>query len=447
MKFKISVVSLGCDKNWSDSEYLVGLISEDSQNFTFVADPLEADVVIVNSCAFIKSAVEETLDVVFDLSDKGKKVVLAGCFPSRFRDLSETLKKELPEVFIFSPHGTFRSMLSALKLELLSEHEGKSEKKRGSDGSMFLRPSLGFSEAFLHPPKSFFVSYPHGYVKLTEGCNRRCTFCVIPKIRGKQVSRSISEIEKELSSAREQSLGEIVFVGQSTSDWEGDWLEFASVLEKYIEDIPWFRFLYLHPESLFGSGILELFEKRLVLPYFDISFQHNSKRILKLMGRRPIDVKKFVISLREKFPDGVLRSSFIVGFPGETEEEFESLLEFISEGYVDYPVVFPYSDEEDAPSFLLLNKVSDEEILRRYRIALEVSSRVVAESVERWIGSVENVIIEGNFDEGCVARGWFQAPEVDGRIRISGCGASVGEFVEIRIKGFFDEESLEGEFL
>ncbi len=433
---KVFVLSLGCDKNWSDSEYLVELLSR-RETVSVVYDPFEADVVIVNSCAFVRAAIEESLDAVFEWSSRGKKVVLAGCLPSRYAGLADVLTKELPEVVFFSPHGTFESLVENIEnLDFL----------RSSKLPFFLSAGKSGAWAYLHPPKKTFLSYPYGYIKLTEGCNRKCTFCVIPKIRGKQVSRRIEEIEKELNAAVESGLKEIIFVGQSTSDWEGSWEELSGLIDRYSAYIPWFRFLYLNPESVWTGGIISLFREGKVLPYFDISFQHVSQRLLKLMGRQPLEVEAVVSKLREEFPEAIIRSSFIVGFPTETREEFDQLMEFIDKGYVDYPAIFAYSDEEGAPSSLLSGKLPEEEIRGRYEEALELSQRVVYRAVSRWIGSIQNVIIEGTFEGGYLARAWFQAPDVDGKVRVASYGKKDEEsgFMRVIIEGFYDEENLLG---
>jgi len=388
-KLKVGVISLGCSKNLVDTEILLGKLKH--AGVEFANDPKKADTIIINTCGFINPAKEEAIDYILEYAGN-KKVIVMGCLVERYK---QELIKEIPEVSAYFGTESWDEILEFLGLE----KEGETKR-------------------LLTTPRSY------AYLKISEGCNRLCSFCAIPQIRGKYRSRSMEDVIQEAKWIAQQGIKEICVVSQDTTYYGRDLygknaiIKLLEELEK-IEGINWIRLLYLYPTDVSDDLINYIAKSSKVLPYFDIPFQHVSSKILKSM-RRGYDknfVEKLIDKILHTIPDAVIRTSFIVGYPEESPEDFQELLEFVERGYFYWVGVFSYSAEEGTPAEQLVDKVSDEEKEKRKSIIYELQNQIIQRKNKELLGKRFKMLVDG-YDEDLgivpVGRLWFQAPEVDG---------------------------------
>jgi ribosomal protein S12 methylthiotransferase len=409
------IENLGCAKNQVDSERIIGLLIRHGLRYE-KDDPEKADLIIVNTCAFIQPAREEAIQTLLDFRNgyPDKKILAAGCLSERY---GNELADSLPELDGFSGNRNLNSVLEAA----LDMDQGL--------------PSRRFES--VEPDsweRSEFLSYPGSvYVKIAEGCRNNCTYCSIPLIRGSLQSRTIAEVTAEVRSLIEKGVYEFNLIAQDLANFgqERGSSEFLSLMEELsaLKGDFWLRLLYIHPDH-FPLKLLELTASdRRILPYFDIPFQHAAPRILKAMGRNgnPSAYLELLERIRQIHPDAVIRSTFMTGFPGETAEDFEILLDFQQKARLTWLGVFNYSREEGTPAAILTKHPGKREALRRKSIIEEAQIPITAEVLQKFRGREMEVLVEEPVSGGdlAIGRSWLQAPEVDG-LTVLRCGTIAG---------------------
>ena len=432
--------SLGCAKNLVDSEVMLGEFLE--TGWTVSDDPSEADVIIVNTCSFIESAADESIDRIlelakFKLNGVCDRLIVTGCLPERFGD---EIADALPEVDIFLGTGAFDQAIEAAL---------------GSPGMsrcVLPDPSLSRLQASRTPRA---LSSPHSaYLKIAEGCSRHCTYCIIPKLRGRQKSRPIEDLVAEARSLIGSGVKELVLVAHDTTGYGRD-LGPTHTLARLLERIAslsqnvWLRMLYGHPESIDEPTIRTIAAHPQVCPYFDIPIQHAEDGILRKMGRNysQDDLAGLFDTIRSLVPDAAFRTSVIVGFPGEKEVHFEALLDFVGRICFDHLGVFLYSGSHDLSSDKLADHVPPELAQERYDRLMSSQRTLSRGNIRKYRGTIQRVLLEGQTEANrFVGRTAFQAPEVDGVTTIvSDTGSkclSVGDFADVRITSTLDYDLL-----
>lgn len=434
---KAGFVSLGCSKNLVDTEVMLGLIRE--KNIELVHDPADADILIVNTCAFIQSAKEESINTILDMAEykkaeKGhcKVLIIAGCLGQRY---GQELLEELPEA-----DGIIGTEAWDRIGEVIEETlRGNRVVVKGD------KPILYDASVPRIPTTPQYTAY----VKIAEGCNNRCAFCAIPLIRGKYRSRSLEDVVQEVTALAGRGVREIVLIAQDTTQYGRDLYgepKLAELLKKLckVQGIKWIRTLYSYPR-FFSDELIEVIanEEKLV-KYVDIPLQHANDQVLKSM-RRP-DTKAQIVQLlqkiRQRIPGVVIRSTFIVGFPGETQEQYEELKDFIVEQRFDHVGIFTYSQEEDTPAAAMVGQIDEAVMQDRYHELKAIQSRISQEINESIEGQVLEVIVEGHTDEGMsFGRCYRQADDVDDLVYIENDSVSrIGDIVRVRIMQGFTED-------
>ncbi|MGB6330106.1 MAG: 30S ribosomal protein S12 methylthiotransferase RimO [Halarcobacter sp.] len=401
----LHLVSLGCTKNLVDSEIMLGKL----RDYQIVDTPETADVIIVNTCGFIDSAKEESINTILNLHDERKKesvLVVAGCLTQRYQ---EELQKELPEIDIFTGVGDYD------KIDILVN-----EKRSAFTDEVFL---LNENDHRVITGSSY-----HAYVKLSEGCNQVCSFCAIPAFKGKLHSRTLESLVKEVKNLVANGYSDFSFVSQDSSSFLRD-LNIKDGLEQLIEEvgkiegIKTARILYLYPSTTELSLIEKIKNSPIFENYFDMPLQHISPTLLKIMKRgKGVEKLKELMKAMRDVPNSFVRSTFIVGHPGESQEDFEELCKYLEEYKFDRANVFSYSDEEGTTAFDRMDKIPQEIIDDRADILGEIISRTTQESLENEVGKTFEVYIDGESDEHeylLSARKTSWAPDIDGEIYIN----------------------------
>ncbi len=430
-KQKVGIVTLGCSKNTVDSERLIQQMLLNKINV--VDDPESAETVIINTCGFIEAAKEESINTILNavqLKNEGKikKVLVAGCLSERYR---EELKKEIPEVDSYFGTENYKGILKALGVDLKKELLG---------------------ERHLTTPKHY------AYLKISEGCNNPCSFCAIPLIRGKHKSRNIKSLVDEAAFLASKGTKELILIAQDTTDYGIDIYgkrKLSELLNELscIDGIEWIRLLYAYPSHFPDDVIDTIAQNPKVLKYIDIPLQHISDSVLKSM-RRGITKRRtieLVNKLQDRIPGLVLRTTFIVGYPKETEHDFEELCSFISDIKFDRIGTFTYSIEESTPGFILNDPVSEKIKEERKSILMEIQKDISLEKNKSFVGKKLKVIVDSldgtGEDSFYVARSYRDAPEVDGEVLIpAGHKLSIGKFYEASIYDY-NEYDLFGKIL
>jgi len=427
VKERVCLVSLGCPKNLVDSEVILGLLSK--EDYLLTTDPSRAEIVIVNTCSFIEDATKEAIETILQLSRLKKEgrchlLVVSGCLPQRY---GKVLEKELPEVDLFVGPGAFQNLPKLL-----------SQKPR--------RKSFLPRSTFLYNEKTpRILSTPSftAYLKVAEGCSNACTFCTVPKIRGRYRSRKLRSVLKEAERLADQGVQELILIAQDTTAYGKD-LRDGTHLEKLlknlvnIEGLRWIRILYSYPRAdHFTDGLLELMaQEEKICPYLDLPIQHIDDEILKRMGRRSkgIEIRHLLKKIRTYLPEVSLRSSLIVGFPGEKESQFRALLDSVEETEFDHLGAFKYSPEGGTPASRLPDPVPENVKDERLRALMEVQKKISLKKYQEMVGQRRVVLVEGPQHERGVLRGRLQtqAPEIDGSVFLNG-KAQPGDWVEARI--------------
>ncbi|MDO5673295.1 MAG: 30S ribosomal protein S12 methylthiotransferase RimO [bacterium] len=427
---KLHLVSLGCPKNLVDTEVMLAALEADG--YQMVADAQEADVLLVNTCGFIQSAAEEAIDTVLELAaykeeDPSKQLVVAGCLVQRY---GPDLSSSLPEVDAFVGLDDFPNIAALLK--------GRGKKtlfaaKPGSAG--YLMDSS--------VPRRLATPFYRAYLKITEGCDNHCSYCMIPSIRGPLRSRSIDDLIKEAQRLEQGGVRELSLIAQDLSSFgqdlglEDGLLDLLKALLSHTT-IPWFRLLYLYPTGI-SDSLLQLMQAQpRILPYLDIPMQHVSDSVLRAMGRRyqRSHLEDLVQRVRTALPECALRTTFMVGFPGESEADAEELLAAIRDWRLDHVGVFAYQDEDGCAASRLSGKVGEEAKEVRLAAAMAVQAEVSAALLQEKVGTVQPVLVEGYSQESDLlleGRTRFQAPDIDGCLYISAGKANVGDIVAVRV--------------
>jgi ribosomal protein S12 methylthiotransferase len=440
---KIHLVSLGCARNMIDSEVMLGHLKR--AGAVIVDDPAEAEVVVVNTCSFIEPAVNESIDTVLELARFKKeghcrRLVVTGCLPERYRD---DIVSALPEVDVFLGTGAFDRVVEAVDGHL--------------NPSTCILPdpdSLLFSGAAQPRARS---AGPMAYLKIAEGCSKHCTYCIIPRLRGKQKSRPAADILAEARQLIRNGVREIVLVSQDTTAYGSDLTQGATLADLLAElaDMTagsardehgtWIRFMYGHPESIDAEVITTVAKHSNICSYFDIPIQHASDAVLKRMGRRYSrqDLHGMIDHIRTHVPGAAIRTTVIVGFPGETDRDFEQLLEFIETERFEHLGCFVYSDSEDLPSHWLSGMVPKAVAQKRYNILMARQKKISTDRNRRYLGKTLDILVEEQLESGLYAgRTAFQAPEVDGLTYIHAEDLTVGEFTAATIADTFEYDLI-----
>lgn len=424
------LVSLGCAKNLVDSEVMIGSLL--AAGWKLVDRPELARVLLVNTCGFLQSAAKEAIDEIFAMirvkeQDPEKRVVVVGCLVQRYQ---EKLAVDLPEVDLFV--GTEGAEQIA---GLLASLEQEDPSTRIALPDRFLMSNRS--------PRTITTPSYRAWLKITEGCNNRCSYCMIPSIRGNLRSRPIDDLVLEAQRLEAQGVRELSLVAQDSTAYGGD-LSPAVSLEQLLEHllnattIPWLRLLYLYPTGVSEALLDVMANNDRIVPYLDLPMQHVNDRVLRAMNRR-YD-KKHLLDLlammRRKIPQIALRTTFLVGFPGETELEFLEIEEFLRSQRLDHVGVFAYSNEEGAPSEKLPGQIPAREKKRRVKRLLSLQAKLSQARIKEFVGRVEPVLVEGVSSESELllqGRTRFQAPEVDGCVLINDGTAQAGDIVPVRI--------------
>lgn len=436
---KVLLISLGCDKNLVDSEHMSGILAKEGYEFT--DDESQADIIIINSCCFIHDAKEESIHTIFEMAqykEEGicKALVLAGCLAQRYY---EEIKTEIPEIDLCIGTTAIDKIADSLN-EFLTKKE-----------KITVLEDLD-KIAGIDAPRNLSTSGSYGYLKIAEGCDKHCTYCIIPKIRGNYRSVPMEHIIKEAEELAQRGVKELILVAQETTMYGKDIYGKKSlhVLLKElakISGIYWIRILYCYPEEIYDELIDVIATEEKVCKYLDIPIQHASDTILKRMGRKTDNssLKKIIHRLREKIPNLVLRTTFISGFPGETEKDHEVLMNFVEEMKFERLGVFTYSAEENTPAAKMENQI-DEEIKndRRNRI-MELQQDIVFDRADSLIGTRVLAMIEGRIagENAYLARTYMDAPGVDSNIFIvTDEELMTGDFVKVEVTGTNDYDLI-----
>jgi ribosomal protein S12 methylthiotransferase len=427
MKETVCLVSLGCPKNLVDSEVILGLLSK--EGYLLTTDPSRADVLIINTCSFIEEATKEAVETILHLSSfkregRCRLLIVSGCLPQRY---GKVLEKELPEVDLFVGTGAFQHLPKFL-----------SRKPRGK--SFLSKSTFLYNEK---TPRILSTPASTAYLKIAEGCSNACTFCTVPKIRGHYRSRKPRSVLEEARRLTDQGIRELILIAQDTTAYGRDLGE-GTNLEKLLENLVqveglrWIRMLYSYPKaSNFPDGLLELMaQNKKICPYLDLPIQHIDDQILKRMGRRSKaeEIRSLLRKMRAFLPQVSLRSSLIVGFPGEKESQFKALIDFVEEVQFDHLGAFKYSPEEGTPASRLPHPIPESVKEERLRVLMEIQKKISLKKYREMVGERRVVLVEGPHGERGILRGRLQtqAPEIDGSVLLSG-NARAGDWVEAEI--------------
>ena len=425
----IHITSLGCPKNFVDSEVILGFLEKDG--WQVVQEEEEAEVLLVNTCGFIQPAVEESIEVILERvalkkHDSRRKVVVVGCLVQRYR---EKLMAEIPEI------------------DLLVGTEGVKEIHTYLAGLTGRKsPELHLPERFLMDaalPRTLATPPHRAWMKITEGCNNHCSYCMIPSIRGKLRSRTISDLCAEAVLLEQKGVKELSLIAQDITAFgteNGDSSSLVPLLEKIAAEctIPWLRLLYLYPTGISDELLEFMAQNQRVVPYLDIPFQHVSTPVLQKMNR-PYTTEQLVEligRIRKILPEAALRTTFLLGFPGETERHVEHVATFLKTMCIDHVGVFAYSNEEGSPSEFYGDQLSEEEKEERVAYIHGIQADLSAQILKKYEGRVEQVLVEGVSRETDLlleGRTRFQAPDIDGCVLINDGQGKAGDLVKVRI--------------
>lgn len=430
-KMKILFISLGCDKNLVDSEEMLGLLNR--EHFEFTDDESEADVIVINTCCFVNDAKEESVNTILQMAEYRKSgsckaLIVTGCLAQRYKT---EISDEIPEVDAILGTSSYDKIVDAVKSTICGE---KYEKFNPLD------------ELIVEESERVVTTGGHyAYIKIAEGCNKCCTYCIIPKIRGRYRSVPEEDILKTAEKLVENGAKELILVAQETTLYGVDLYGRKTLpdLLKKICKIPgliWVRILYCYPEEITDELIEVMKNEPKVCHYIDMPIQHASDKILKAMGRRTnrVELTERILKIRKEIPDIVLRTTLISGFPGETEEDHEEMLDFVDEMEFERLGVFAYSPEEDTVAAEMPDQIDEDIKIKRRNEIMELQQEIAFENAENMIGRDLLVMIEGKVvDENAyVGRTYMDCPNVDGNIFITTDEELItGDFVKVKVTG------------
>lgn len=445
MKKKILFVSLGCDKNLVDSEMMLGLLAKSGYEFT--DDEQDADVVVVNTCCFINDAKEESINTILEMAELKKSgaveaLIVTGCLAQRYR---EEIQREIPEVDAILGTMAIDEIVKTL------EEVGQGI-KNNCYKNLDRKPLTGVDRVVT-------TGGHYAYLKIAEGCDKCCTYCIIPKVRGSYRSVPMESLVQEAERLADQGIRELILVAQETTLYGVDLYGHKALPELLrrlcaISGLYWIRILYCYPEEIDEALIETIRQEKKICHYLDLPIQHASDAILRRMGRRTNreQLERTIGRLREEIPDICLRTTLITGFPGETQEDHEQLLDFIDRMEFDRLGVFTYSQEEDTPAALMEDQIAEEVKQRRFAELMELQQEIAFAAAEDMVDSVITAVIEGKVvdEDAYVARTYKDAPGVDGLLFVNtGRELMTGDFVRVRINDVYEYDLmgvLEDEF-
>ena len=424
---KVGFVSLGCSKNLIDTEMAIGLFK--NNDFQIVNNVEQAEIIVINTCGFIESAKQEAIDTILEMAGykengKCKYLVVMGCLVQRYY---KELKKAIPEVDLFISIDEYDKFWEKI-LELLNSRDNNKN---------------GFNQ-LCYMDRVISTGNKTAYLKIAEGCSNRCTYCAIPSIRGPYISRPIEDILEEAEALSKKGIEELIVIAQDTTRYGEDLYgkqRLSELLNKLckIEGFKWIRFLYAYPESITDELIETVKSNDKICNYFDIPIQHISDTVLKRMNRRTTgeEIEKLIKKIKQEIPGVILRTSLIVGFPGETEEDFNKLYNFVKKGYLDKLGVFMYSKEDGTPAARLKEQIHHNTKKKRHNLIMSIAKDISEEKLKACIGKKYKVLIENlTFDKKFyVGRTYMDIPDTDGMVIIKNSKDDniVGEFVDCRI--------------
>ena len=432
---KVHFISLGCPKNLVDSEIMAGTLMKDG--FQVVSEAEDADTVIVNTCGFIEDSKKESIQRILDMSalkEQGqiKKIVVAGCLTQRYKD---DLVEGLPEADLFIGSGEFQNISKILK-----NHEAGEKKK-----TFFNLPTYLQEE---NTPRVNSQPKHRAYLKISEGCMKRCAFCAIPLIRGNLQSRTIANIVNEAKLLAAGGVKELIIISHDFTDYGWDLrrkdptakenpVELLKALAE-VDGVEWIRMLYLYPDGITQELIDLMKSNKKFVKYFDMPLQHINSDVLKKMNRKMTreEIVEALDRIRTHIPDAVIRTQFIVGFPGETADQFEELLQFVAEQQFDRVGCFQYSPEENTPGGKMEDQIDEETKQYRYDALMSIQQDISARKHKAFIGKTVKVLVEGYSEETDLllqGRTSQQAPEIDGVVLINDGQAKIGDIVNVEI--------------
>lgn len=427
---KYVLESLGCSKNLVDAEEMVYILNENGYEMTDDID--DADVAIVNTCGFIESAKEESIDTILNIASHKQKnlkhLIVTGCLVQRYY---KDLKEQIPEIDAFLGTTSYNTILNVL--------QGLSI---GKDNSLILPANTKLD----HNKKKILTDSYYAYIKIAEGCDNSCTYCIIPKLRGRYVSRPMDEIVDEAKRLASQNVKEIVLIAQDTSKYgldiygEKKLPHLLRELSK-IEGIRWIRFLYTYPEDITDELVQEVKNNDKVCSYFDIPIQHASNRILKLMNRSTDkeEISDKINLIRSNIKDAIIRTTLIAGFPTESQEDIDELADFVSQMKFDKLGVFPYSREEGTKAGNMDGQIEQDVKNQRAEMIMRLQQNIVREKNESYVGRTFSAIIDEIYEDYIVARSYMDVIEVDTVIYVSTEKThKKGEFIDVKITDVLD---------
>ncbi|GIL17121.1 MAG: ribosomal protein S12 methylthiotransferase RimO [Oligoflexia bacterium] len=432
---KVHFVSLGCPKNLVDSEIMAGTLLKEGYQVVGEAD--QADAVIVNTCGFIEDSKKESIQKILEMaklkeSGNVKKIVVAGCLTQRYKD---DLVEGLPEADLFIGSGEFQNIAGILK-----KHDKGDQTKKYFNLPTYLQKE--------ETPRVNSQPGHRAYLKISEGCLKRCSFCAIPQIRGNLQSRTLANIVKEAEELAAQGVKELIIVSHDFTDYGWDLrrkdpkaIESPTEILKalaMVDGIQWVRLMYLYPDGITPELIQIIKDEKKIVKYFDMPLQHINDEVLKRMNRKMTraEIEAAVDTIRKEIPDAVIRTQFIVGFPGETEAQFEELLQFVEEQRFDRVGCFKYSPEESTPSGKMEDQIDEKVKQRRYEALMELQQEISREKHAEFIGKTMDVLVEGYSEETDLllqGRNSQQAPDIDGVVLINEGEAKAGDMVKVMI--------------
>lgn len=430
----VGFVSLGCSKNLLDTEMTIGLFK--NNNFKIVNDPSNADIIVVNTCGFIEPAKEEAINTLLEMAEykkgKCKYLIAMGCLVERYKD---ELEKALPEVDLFIKYSEYENIWEQIESVIGKIENDKTEKN-----------NLDFMDRVVTTGENF------AYLRIGEGCSNNCTYCAIPYIRGKYISRKIEEIIEEAKMLANNGVKELIVIAQDTTKYGIDLYgepKLAELLKELckIDEIKWIRFLYAYPETITDELLEVVKNNDKICNYFDIPIQHISDKVLKRMNRQSDgkSIRNLIKKIRKEIPDAIIRTTVMVGFPGETEEDFEELYDFIKEAKFDRLGAFSYSKEDGTPASRIKTQVHPMTKKSRYNKIMAIQQEVYKEVSNKYIGKDLEVLLEERSFDGkyYIARSYMDVPDIDGVVFVNCDEENLeGKFIKVRITSVQDYDLI-----
>ena len=425
---KIGFVSLGCSKNLVDTEKTIGIFK--ANGYEIVNSPEKADVIVINTCGFIESAKEEAINTILEMAEYKKKnckfLVVMGCLVERYK---KELEKEIPEVDLYIKYSEYNTLWEQIQ-NLLHKEDKLDNSNKYSNFDEIEERVISTGDNF-------------AYLKIADGCSNRCTYCAIPYIRGPQKSRNIEDILKEANKLANEGYKEIILIAQDTTKYGIDIYgkpQLAELLKELckIEKIHWIRFLYAYPETIDDELIQVVKENEKICKYFDIPIQHISDRVLKMMNRQSdgASIRKLIQKLRKEIPEVVIRTTVMVGFPGETKEDFEELYNFVKEAKFDKLGCFAYSKEDGTPAARIKEQIHPMTKKSRYNKIMSLQQEISKENLQKQIGKEVEILIEDKTYDGrtYVGRTSMDVPDIDGIAYLNtDKNIQIGDFVKAKV--------------